>query len=113
MTWNAARVARRSGDIDNTDNVHMLAVLCLDVRPSSLCVIKRAPLDFELQVARHETIGRPFDFYVQRFTGVLREKFRGTAMGDINFEVKVVDALAHKFEEQVAWKLATSPVKVG
>jgi hypothetical protein len=96
----------------NTDNIVMLAVLALDVRPSSICITKSSPTKFEIQVLRHEVIGRPFDFFVQRFGGILTERFKGTLLQDVQFEIKIVDALTYKFEEQRAWKLATSPITV-
>lgn len=96
-----------------TDNIAMVAILALDVRPSSICVSRASSTNYELQVLRHETIGRPFDFYVQRFAGVLKNSFRGTALAGIVFKVKIVDSLYYKFEEQRAWRLATTPIKVG
>lgn len=96
----------------NTDNLHFLAVITLDVRPSSLCVTRITGQHFELQVMRHEVIGRPFDFHVQRFVGILRDRFKGTQLGNLKFDVVVVDELTRKFEEQDPWKVATSPITV-
>ncbi len=96
----------------NTDNVAILAVLSLDVRPSSICVIRVAAGKFEVQVLRHEIIGRSFEFYCQRFAGILQERFKGTDLGGLDFDIVVVDELEYKFEAQKAWDIATNPIKV-
>jgi len=96
-----------------TDNIAILAILTLDVRPSSVCISRVGNTHFEVQILRSETLFRPFDHYVQRFGGILTERFKNTALGNVQFDVKIVDALDYVFEEQRAWKLATSPVRVG
>ena len=96
-----------------TDNICVLAILTLDVRPSSVCVTKQTRIHYELQVLRAETIGRPFEIYAQRFKEALNEMFEGTTLGYLRIDVVVVDDLAQPFEAQQPWTLATTPIKVG
>lgn len=96
----------------STDNIALMAVLALDVRPSSVCVLVSGFGKYTIEVLRHETIGRPFASYVVRFKEVLSKAFAGTQLGEINLEVVVVDQLTFAFKEQLTWNLMTG-IKVG
>ena len=82
-----------------SDTIHMLAVLALDVRPSSVNVQVEGDMVFHIEVLRHETIGRHFDSYVSRFRDLLERKLIGVD-GDVT--LSVVDELSQVFERQEA-----------
>jgi hypothetical protein len=86
----------------STDNVHLLAVLALDVRPSSVNVNVEGHMVFHIEVLRHETIGRHFDGYVARFQETMDRAFRGTDMGEVDISLEVVNELSKVFERQEA-----------
>ena len=98
-----------------TDNVCLLAMLALDVRPSAVCCYERKGVSgtYDVEVLRSETIGTSFDHLANRFGELLKKSFGGTNMGDIHFELKVVDALTYKFQEQKACELAKNPLVLG
>ena len=85
-----------------TDSIHLLAVLALDVRPSSVNVNVEGHMAFHIEVLRHETIGRHFDGYVTRFKETMDRAFMGTDMGEVDISLEVVDTLSKVFERQEA-----------
>lgn len=93
-----------------TDNIHLIAVLALDVRPSSVNVELEGLLGFHIEVLRHETIGRHFDGYVARFQETMKRAFQGSDMAEVDIQLSVVDSLTRVFERQEA---APTGLKVG
>jgi hypothetical protein len=106
----STRLRKGVGQVNlTTDNIHLLAVLSLDVRPSSVCVLKMTAGSYQVQVMRHEALGRPFNVLAHRFEQTLLRMM--PLHGALTFDVKLVDKLDRAFEEQDTWTLATSPIR--
>ena len=82
----------------NTDNIHWMAILALDVRPSSVNVEKKSNLHYVIEVLQSETTFRPFETYVARFEDLLDKAFVGHGIRKVSFELNVVERLSNRFE---------------